>query len=105
MRGNHRRDHAAFAVADEAGFLWINFLAGFQVSEGGLGIAGKVFRRRGRIVASGLADAAFIETKNGDAFSRQVVGQHEERAMSNDRFISIVRPGTAPKYGARKLSP
>src|SRR5260370_19835686 len=50
----------------------------------------------------GLADAAVMETTSGDAFSRQVVREQEKRAMSSDRLISIVRPGTAKKCGGGK---
>jgi len=30
MRGNQWGDHTAFAVANEAGFLWVNFLRVFR---------------------------------------------------------------------------
>ena len=76
MRGNQGRDHSAFAVADEADFLLVKFLARFQVSEGRFGVAGKIFGRRICIISRGLADSTFIEAQNGDAFSREMVCQH-----------------------------
>src|SRR2546430_5947340 len=102
MRCNQRCDHAAFAVAKESGFLGVNFLAGFQVSEGRFDVAGKIFGRRTGVISGGLADTTLIEAKNSDAFSRQVVRQHEKRAMSNESFISIVRAGTAEENGSGK---
>src|SRR5260370_31890677 len=97
MRSNHGRDQPAFTVAKETDFLWVDLLASIQVSEGSFGVAGKILGRCARVIAGGFADTAFIEAKNGDAFSRQVVRQHETWAMSAERFIAVMRPGTTKK--------
>src|SRR5260370_4369570 len=105
MRSNHGRDQPAFTVAKETDFLWVDLLASIQVSEGSFGVAGKILGRCARVIASGFADTAFIEAKNGDAFSRQVVRQHEKRAMSDERFIAVMRPGTTEENHGGKRPP
>src|SRR6266436_9039520 len=102
MRGNQRCDQTTFAVADQADFRCGNFLAGFQIGEGGIGVARKIFRRSIAVIASGLAVSALIETKNGNAFSGKVVGQDQKRAMPSERFIAVVRPGTTEENGGGK---
>ena len=67
-RCNHGRDQPAFTVANEAGFLWVNFLAGFQVNEGGFGICDKILRRRVRVVAGGLADPRLSKRRTAMPF-------------------------------------
>src|SRR5260370_4266485 len=89
MRCNHGGDYSAFAMTDKTDFLRVDFLASFQIGDGGFGVAGKILRRRVRVIARGLADSTFIETKNGDAFSRQVIRQHEKWPMSNKRFMAV----------------
>src|SRR5260370_41915805 len=102
MRRNHRGDYSAFAMTDKTDFLGVDFLASFQIGDGGFGVAGKIFRRRVGVIASGLAVSTLIETKNGNAFSRQVIRQDEKWPMSNKRFIAVVRPGTAEENGRGK---
>src|SRR4029077_17723170 len=103
-RGDQGRDQSAFAVANEADFPGVDLLAGFQISEGGFGIVRKVLHRGAGEVTCGLSDSAFIKAKNGDAFSRQVVRQDEKRTMPDERFIAVVRSGTADENGGGKRS-
>src|SRR6266446_5141946 len=89
-------------MTDEANFLRVNFLARFKVGENGFGVARKISGRRVRVIAGGLADPAFIKTKNGNALSREMVCQHEKGTMSNEALIAIVRPGAAEENGGGK---
>jgi len=99
MSGNQARSYRLRAVGNEAGSLLVNLLCGFQVSEGSFGAPAKILGRRVRVVAW-TCRSTFIEAKTANAFSRQVVRQHEKRAMSNDRFIAIVRPGIMRRTAA-----
>src|SRR5437899_1853609 len=89
-------------MPDQTGFLGVDFLARFQIGEGSLGVACEVFGRRIWIVAGGFGDSAFIETKNGNALSREVVRQDQKRAMASERFIAVVGPGTTKENGRGK---
>src|SRR5205823_13111634 len=42
-------------------------------------------------MAGGLADAALVVAKNGDAFAREIVGKHEKGAMAGDGFVAVLR--------------
>src|SRR4029077_501554 len=102
MRCDDGSDHPSFAVTNETDFLRVDLLAGFHVSESGFRIGGKIFSRGVGIIASGLADTTFIETKHGNAFSGEVIREDEKWAMADDAFIAIVRTRTAKKNGGGK---
>src|SRR5882724_10384260 len=102
MRCHQGSDYSAFAMADKADFLLVDFLPAFQVAEGSLGIAGKVFRRCAAVISSGFSVSSFIEAKHGYALSRQVVCEDEKRTMSDERFIAVVGPGTTDENGRGK---
>ena len=104
MRSYQGRDHAAFAMTNEADFLWINFLASLQIGEGRLGVGGEALHRRVRVVSGGLAVSAFVEAQNGDAFSRQVIRKHQEGTMPSEGFVAVIWPGTAEQNSSGKRS-
>src|ERR1700674_1848309 len=102
MHREHRRNDSAFTVANEADSFRVEFLAGFQIGERGFGIAGKILGGRVGVLAGGLADPPLIETKNGNAFVRQMVRQNEKWAMSDDTLIAVVRPRAGKEDGNGK---
>src|SRR5580704_13113876 len=99
MRCDDWRDQSAFAVANEPDSLGVQILAGFQISDCGLSIAGEVLDGGIGVVAGGLASAALIKTQSGNPLARQMVGQDQERAMPLDGFIAIARSVVAKEDG------
>jgi len=69
MSGNQWPRSYRLRHGHQAGSLWVNLLAGFQVGKGGFGVAGKILGRRVRIVAGGLADSPFIERRTAMLFA------------------------------------
>ena len=89
--GDHRCDQAAFAVADQADASRVDFFAALEKCDSREHILGKVGRSGIRDAAGRAADAAVVDAQHRDAAAREKVGQHEERLVFEDRFVTILR--------------
>src|SRR5215472_1103156 len=89
-------------MADEADFFGVNLFAGFQGIDSGLSVARKVFGGSLVVIASGLANSALVVAKNGNAFAREIIGQHEKWAMPGDIFVAVMRSRASDENSGRK---
>ena len=62
-------------MADESNFPRVDFFPGFQVVERRRCVTGEVFCGGLVEIAGGLADAALVVAKNGNAFAREMIGE------------------------------
>lgn len=99
-RSEIRRDDGAFAVADNADFGGIDFLARLEVGDGGFGVGGQVESGRVVGVAGGFGSAALVVAKDGNSLSGEVVGEDEERLVIGDGFVAILRAGAGNEDGS-----
>src|SRR5687767_7171725 len=87
---NHRRDHSSFAVPDEADHLWIELFPLSKKIDSGHDVLGEIFARCRKRPNVCSANATIVNSEYGDAVSRQMIGEHEERTMSRDRLVAVL---------------
>jgi hypothetical protein len=104
FRRDHRRNHSAFRVADDADFSRIYFGARAQEAQRSLGVAGEVERGRALVDAARFADTTLVVTQQSDALAGQVVGQHQEQFVVENIFIAILWSRTGDQHHRRKRS-
>ena len=78
--GDHGRDDSAFAVADQADFVGIDFGTRFQIGDAGFGVGGEIGGGAGCEISGGLGGAAVVGAQHGDSVAGEVVGENEETA-------------------------
>ena len=66
--------------------------SGFQECDTGQRIGGEVLG--GTAFAGGAADAAIVDAQDSDAAAGEGIGQDQERLVSRQRFVAILRAGT-----------
>ena len=93
-RRDHGHDQAALAVADQTDPPGIDSLAGSQETHGRLSIAREVLGGGGREASARAADAAIVETEHRDPHAREMVSQHQERAMPEHRLVPVLGTGS-----------
>src|SRR5439155_11267822 len=99
------RDDAAFAVADEADLPRIDFPAALEELDAGEHIDGEIGRGRIRDATGRAADAAVVDTADGDTAAGQVIGQDQERLVTQDGLVPVLRSGTGDEEHGGKWSP
>src|SRR5207302_8632454 len=100
--GQDGGDDSALVMADEADFFGVDFFPRLQIGEGNGRVAGEVLRGSLIELAGGLANAALVVAKNGDALACEVVGQNQKGAMAGNVFVAIVRTRACDKNRGRK---
>ena len=101
LRGDHRCDQTALAVADQTDLFRIDTLVIFEKFDSGQHIGGKIFARRVWHAAGRTAHAAIIHAQHSDASPRQIVGNHPKRLMTHEFFIAVLRAGAGDQNDSR----
>ena len=101
-RGHHRCDDSSFTVADQTNLVRIDLGLGFQVRDGGFGVGGKIRCSRGLEVAAGLSRSPVVGPQHRNPSAREVVGKNQERLVSHQAFVPILRARPCDQDHCRK---
>jgi hypothetical protein len=79
-------------VAQEAQGLAVHFRPGLEEGQRRFCIGREIEGGGGGVAAGGLADAAFVIAEYVKAVPGEMVGQHQERAVPEDRLVPVIWP-------------
>ena len=101
LRRHHRRDQPALAVADDARRGRPRPPAARAASAPPPPRRARSPPRWPRQAAGGAPDAAVVHAQHGDAAARQVVGEHQERLVAQQRLVAVLRARAGDQHARR----
>ena len=97
-----RCDHPAFAMADQAHLLGVDFRSSLQESQAGQCVSREVFAGRGLGRAGGPADSTVVDPQDCNPAPGEVIRQNEERLVAQNAFIAILSSRARDQDHGRK---
>ena len=91
-------------MAHQADPVRIDVGPALQIGDARQNIGREILGRGVSHVAGRAAHASIVDPQYGNAAACQVVGNHEEGAMSEDRFVAVLLAGSRDEQHGRKRS-
>ena len=100
--GGDGRDDRALGMSQQADARGVDVRARPQRRHLGQRVLGEVERRRARVVAGRLPDAAIVAAEDGHTAAGERIGEHEERPVARQRLVSVLRPRAGDQHDRRE---
>ena len=102
LAGRERRHQPALAVAHQADLLLGDLRMGLEPLHPGQGVLCKIGRGGGIHAPRRAADPAVVRPQHGDAMAAQMVGEDQERLMTQERLIAVLGAAAGDQHHRRK---
>ena len=104
LRGD-QRDQSSFAVSGQSDLRRVDFGPVFQITDAFQYVAGEILGCSLPQIPGRLAASAVVHAQYGDSAASQVVGDHAERLVIEQRFVPVLPPAAGDQQCDRKSLP